>query len=274
MRDATYQRPPMGTVKQKCTTSDPPACLRCGKPRSRNKRKKYCSLACAYAQARKQRQPCPVCGKPRPLPRKTCSAKCGYEFRKRSLRSQKKCPLCGVMFWPVNRRYGHSVFCGKKCHVAHQRTSTVMVKVPCVICGTTVLRHPTRVRPNATCGRACLTKSQMGSRSALWRGGSDPNRGRGWVKLAESIRMRDKYQCQRCTRTQEENGQKLSVDHIKPWRLFASAEEANSPHNLVSLCRRCHSSKTSSAERQFLKGDVMGMLRYRDSIGRASEVRK
>jgi hypothetical protein len=40
--------------------------------------------------------------------------------------------------------------------------------------------------------------------------------------LAETIRQRDGYRCQRCNKTQDENGQKLSVDHIIAWRTLTT----------------------------------------------------
>jgi len=105
-----------------------------------------------------------------------------------------------------------------------------------------------------------------GPNSPLYRGESDPNRGGQWRRLSEEIRKRDGYCCQRCNRTQAENGQKLSVDHIIPWRAFTDKTAANAPSNLTSLCRRCHSIKTHLYERLWLKGDRIGMEQYRRAI--------
>jgi 5-methylcytosine-specific restriction endonuclease McrA len=96
--------------------------------------------------------------------------------------------------------------------------------------------------------------------------GHDPNRGPAWLKLAAAIRKRDGYICQRCNKTQDENGQKLDVDHIKPWRLFDDAAEANDPANLTSLCKRCHNLKTTVIERKYLKGDVLAMRQYEKAV--------
>ena len=116
------------------------------------------------------------------------------------------------------------------------------------------------------CSKDCQHAHIQGPESPSWRGGSDPNRGAGWLKLAEQIRARDDYRCQRCELTQENNKQRLSVDHIKPWRLFTSAVEANHPTNLISLCRKCHSWKTQVAERQMLKGDNIQFQQYKKAI--------
>lgn len=110
----------------------------------------------------------------------------------------------------------------------------------------------------------------VGERAAMWRGGSDPNRGQAWLKLAESIRERDGYTCRRCGTTQFENGRRLDVDHIRPWRSFENKKEANAADNLVALCARCHRSKTSGAERQWLKGDCLAMAAYQRAINTPS----
>lgn len=92
-------------------------------------------------------------------------------------------------------------------------------------------------------------------RGSMFRGGRDRDRGRGWAKRAEKIRARDLYRCQRCGKSEEENGQKLSVDHIIPWRVFEDKDAANVDANLTSLCKSCHSHKTSRAEQRWLRGD-------------------
>jgi 5-methylcytosine-specific restriction endonuclease McrA len=91
--------------------------------------------------------------------------------------------------------------------------------------------------------------------------------------LAETIRQRDGYRCQRCNKTQDENGQKLSVDHIIAWRTFDDKTEANRPRNLVSLCRSCHSLKTSTFEQASMRGDCIAMYQYERNIVLPSAVR-
>jgi hypothetical protein len=118
------------------------------------------------------------------------------------------------------------------------------------------------------CSMTCSRTFQVGENSTSWRGGSDPNRGAGWLKLAETIRERDGYECRRCGKSQEENGRKLDVDHIRPWRSCPSVAVANDPSNLVSLCHLCHKWKTQVAERRWLKtGDSHGMAQYLRSLG-------
>jgi 5-methylcytosine-specific restriction endonuclease McrA len=106
----------------------------------------------------------------------------------------------------------------------------------------------------------------VGANHSFWRGGGNPNRGSGWIKLAAKIRQRDGYICQRCNRTQAENGERLAVDHIRPWRSFKNKSEANDPANLASLCKKCHGYKTSKVERAWLKGDMLPMQQYERAV--------
>lgn len=71
----------------------------------------------------------------------------------------------------------------------------------------------------------------------LWN--SDPNDyGRDWKRIKEAIRQRDNFRCKYCGA--EESGRAWDVHHIVPFRKFSSAEEANNPQNLITLCPRCH----------------------------------
>lgn len=50
----------------------------------------------------------------------------------------------------------------------------------------------------------------------------------------ELIRRRDHYKCQRCSKTQKENGRRLDVHHLD------DNHYNDDPENEVSLCRKCH----------------------------------
>ena len=73
--------------------------------------------------------------------------------------------------------------------------------------------------------------------SGLWR--NDPNDyGPGWDQLRELVRQRDGYRCQICGTP--EQGRAHDVHHKLPFRLFASAAQANRLENLTTLCPTCH----------------------------------
>jgi DEAD/DEAH box helicase domain-containing protein len=71
----------------------------------------------------------------------------------------------------------------------------------------------------------------------LWS--NDANQyGPGWAALRQKVRARDDYRCQACGLPEE--GRAHDVHHKIPFRAFASAAQANQPHNLVTLCPACH----------------------------------
>lgn len=235
--------------------------------------RRFCGVACrnralATAQRKYQQRDCPICHRRMSGNRQTCSATCGYRFRKERARKQKTCPICNSQFWPVKHVARWSKFCSKACYVAKQSERLALVEVTCAQCARTFRRTRAAVKrvANVFCNKVCARKFLSGENHPHWRGGHDANRGPAWLKLAASIRERDGHACRRCGRTQAENGRKLDVDHIVPWRLFNSAEIANQPSNLVSLCARFHRIKTAKMERAYLIGDCLGMHAYEQSI--------
>ena len=236
--------------------------------------RQFCSIACRNrANAIKQRkftaQPCPVCRRTMRGPRLTCSATCGYRFRKQRARREKTCSICKRVFWPVRRAGIWSKYCSKLCAIAKQSERLALVTVTCEHCAREFRRTKAAVKrtKHSFCNRLCASRFLSGEHHPNWRGGHDANRGPAWLKLAASIRERDSYVCRRCGTTQAANGQKLDVDHIVPWRLYPGRPDvANDPRNLVSLCRRCHRHKTAKLERAYLVGDCLGMHAYEHSI--------
>lgn len=214
---------------------------------------------------------CPQCGKPAKRGMKTCSRACGYVFRKVTLRSQKKCPVCAVDFYPVRNRGMWSKHCSKKCWKVSASKRLAMVEVTCAHCARIFRRTQGAVKrtKRSFCNNVCRVKFMRGENTGNWRGGHNPNRGPAWLKLAASIRDRDEHICTRCGMTEAENGQKLDVDHILPWRqmLAFGLEAANAPSNLTSLCRKCHRWKTSTVEHKWVhEGDCLAMSEYQRRI--------
>jgi DEAD/DEAH box helicase domain-containing protein len=71
----------------------------------------------------------------------------------------------------------------------------------------------------------------------LWK--NDPNQyGPGWLRHRDQARARDGYRCQVCG-TPEQN-RAHDVHHKVPFRLFATAAQANQLENLVTVCPTCH----------------------------------
>lgn len=254
-------------------------CIRCGKPKPQAhwRHVDYCSRSCfASGQAdrtRFPRKPCVVCGKTNEnIAGPTCSKACGYEFRKRKTRRPKTCPMCRQSFYPVRRRGGvWSKYCSGKCAKKKAGERLAMVEVTCEHCARIFKRTKGAVKrvKHIFCNKVCLHKFMRGENSPGWRGGHDPNRGPAWLALAAKIRDRDMHICTRCGRTEKENGQKLDVDHIQPWRALIQfgIEVANDPANLTSLCRKCHRWKTAHVDTAWLKrGDCLTMSEYQRQV--------
>lgn len=194
---------------------------------------------------------------------------CGHCKRKLRTRHPKACKHCGAEFWPYRHNRGMSKFCGAKCYYASRAHRPRMLEAACAHCGATFRRTAAalRRRKQVFCSRVCARDFNRGANSALYRGDRDTHRGAEWNRIAERIRDRDGRCCRACGRTEAENKQKLSVDHVIPWRAFENKLEANDESNLVSLCRSCHQKKTIGAERRWLRGDVLGLQAYRVNVG-------
>jgi hypothetical protein len=198
---------------------------------------------------------------------RTCSKACGYKLRKLTTRTQRTCKHCHKLFWPIRQtRSGFTKFCSRQCY--YDGTKPVFADAACITCGATVRRRAGRFTGRiAVCSRECQAAYFSGANHPLHRGDQDPNRGARWRQLAATIRLRDRFECQRCGKFESENGgKKLSVDHIVPWRLFEDKAAANDPDNLASLCHACHAHKTVYVEPRYLRGDMMAFAKYKAAL--------
>ena len=59
-----------------------------------------------------------------------------------------------------------------------------------------------------------------------------------WPQIRAAVRLRDGHACRVCG-ARETNGPH-DVHHVRPFRSFASREDANRMDNLVTLCKPCH----------------------------------
>lgn len=253
------------------------ACQECGRPisyRPPSRESVFCSRKCAairHGREDKQKRPaCRSCGKRVPHPQqKACSWACAAELKRTA--PTRTCPVCRRSYRPSGRI--RLKYCSRRCYNV-VRSADAFESFNCDHCQKSCQRRKIRSRPreHRFCSRTCRERFYIGEHHTHWRGGSDPNRGAKWLKIAAAIRERDGHICRRCGKTEADNGRRLDVDHIRPWRSFEHESEANDPSNLVSLCGRCHKSKTSGAERAWLRGDRLAMLAYERSVTLPSAV--
>lgn len=107
------------------------------------------------------------------------------------------------------------------------------------------------------------SKYQIGDKIYNYKGGPfDYNYGPGWNYTAEQIRKRDGYRCQSCSKTQDQEGQLLSVHHIIPFRLFGLENYAlaNKPENLITFCNGCHVTIENNLTNKYWNKEVFDKL--------------
>lgn len=103
--------------------------------------------------------------------------------------------------------------------------------------------------PQRFCSRECFANSGVfvGESSPCWVGGPQTSRGRSWPSARARVVREQEGACARCNALV---GKSLAVHHIRPFRLFASSDEANVRTNLIGLCQSCHMIvETESSER-------------------------
>ena len=117
----------------------------------------------------------------------------------------------------------------------------------CAKCGALFEIKPWLARQNITksglrfCSKSChsayMAANLSGESSPHWVGGITTYRGKGWSVARAAAVERDGGTCQDCGR---HIGRSIPVHHIRPFRLFQTAAEANRLENLVCLCQSCH----------------------------------
>ena len=108
-----------------------------------------------------------------------------------------------------------------------------MLKI-CLICNK---EFPGLKKDWIGCSKKCRKIGSSGENSPRWIGGPTTYRGRGWLIERENVVKRDNGICQCCGKNV---GNSIPVHHIKPFRLFETAKEANDIDNLICLCQSCH----------------------------------
>lgn len=214
-------------------------------------------------------QICPVCNKEfTPDPRKKSQTYCSRECWRVSLLKQvdRTCEVCGKPF-SVQQARSDARFCSWECYGAK-------VQKECEYCGQVYFIKRGHARKRKTCSRKCagllraqekrmpnqgksrspetrrrvaegLRRYYAGDPTKHWNFRNGPfaqKRGiySAWQQRRKEARERDSYQCRACDKSEGQLGKQLSVHHIKPFRFFASWEEANALDNLICLCQSCH----------------------------------
>jgi hypothetical protein len=127
---------------------------------------------------------------------------------------------------------------------AHPRWVAPIIKI-CEFCETEFSRKPWQLNARGNKGRFCSAKCrglykakyESGENSPDYVGGERTYRGRNWKQIRLITVEAQEGRCALCQRYV---GKSLPVHHIKPFREFESADDANQPHNLIGMCQSCH----------------------------------
>ena len=221
--------------------------------------RKYCSHNCAVeSQRKKETRYCIRCNEPfiaNPSDKKThCGLSCSQSNKANPDKKEtRQCKWCGKDF--IVWKYRVTVYCSHKCmsqYAARQpkpnlRRPENFIVLNCEICDKEYKVHKCMVenRKSSFCSSKCKhearSQAMIGERNHNYKGGHTSfYYGRGWRKLAYSIRLRDNFTCQKCGKRTTER-KKLHVHHITKFREFkGDTVQANQESNLVALCTQCH----------------------------------
>lgn len=113
------------------------------------------------------------------------------------------------------------------------------VTLTCQHCGEEFALKPwiARQRPRMFCTAQCRYAHNRGENHWHYLGGPLTYRGRSWRAQRALAVARDNGACQDCGKVL---GHSIPVHHVRPYRAFASEQEANALENLVCLCQSCH----------------------------------
>lgn len=243
-------------------------CENCGveflksKRKIKDGKKNFCSVKCCnhYNQKNNKIMKCENCGKDFHTPplresngRRFCSYSCKVLSQKKPDRYIKlRCAVCNkeytVQKFFVEKR--NSKYCSNLCFWKDLKVLRVGSNNPrytervikkCCNCGRNYesLESNHRKYCSVKCSVEAFSKKYNKDNHWLYKGGKS-DYGLRWDKISAQIKKRDEYTCQLCGANKSE-GAKLHVHHIRKLRYFqGDTSNANKPHNLIMLCRKCH----------------------------------
>lgn len=197
---------------------------------------------------------------------KGCSSKALAEKSKK--RVIVLCAYCGeeTEKIPSHVADGKNNFCSTACHgkwksehlVGEASPTYSKVKTTCSACGNeiAVVKSVYGKHSHNYCSVECMgiayRERLLGDANPHWKGGRHGRSEYGptWWEARRKTLARDANTCQLCKVKEDDLEEALSVHHIRPFRLWRRATEANQLSNLVALCRPCHSFVHSNANKE------------------------
>lgn len=217
-----------------------------------SKNRKYCSRECFGKDTQNQKEVnCSECGSKisrqiNQIKRSNnfyCSNQCKRKYEELN---KIECKNCEEMFKPETSK---RKYCSRQCSAEDKKE---IVIANCSECGTSLETNPSYKNNynNIFCSSNC--RSTWMSRNSLFSI-NNPNKkdgryggfGSNWIEWRDKVRGRAEGNCENCSKSNEDNGRKLSVHHIEPRSQFINdpdrvVEDSNNWENLIALCRSCH----------------------------------
>lgn len=244
-------------------------CKTCGKEfkvsPSVAKTRKYCSQKCAGNVPSKITRKCEYCGKkfnpkPNEVKRgngKYCSRRCYQKDHSKKMRGknhfrynriQKNCEYCGKPFTtvPSEIKKEKGRFCSKKCFYDSE---TKKVERVCEYCNKkfkTFLSEVVR-GGGRYCSPECSSNDMRGEKSPSWKGGLsfEPYCSKFNFEFKERVREFWNRKCGICSKTEKENGIRLSVHHCNYEKMVCCNNVAPL---FITTCKSCHAKTNNNRE--------------------------
>lgn len=215
-------------------TTECATCERVFEVPAKKPKQKHCSRECWRQSRLKQvERTCETCNKPFSVQQGRSKARwCSWECR--TIPAQLTCEYCGNTYY-AKRSHAHlrrtcSRICARKLQASEKRAP-----------------HQDKPRSEETKQRVSdgLKRYYSGNPQKHWNFQNGPFAQRrgvhsSWQARRLEARTRDHFKCRSCGTDEISLGKQLTVHHIKAFRFFASADEANQPDNLLCVCQSCH----------------------------------
>lgn len=187
--------------------------------------------------------------------RRFCSFECQHNYQRGKNNPKYKpcvdviCIQCGRVVKVLPHKVQSFKYCSNKCHSDSMRgkRQSDWVKIICKNCGKEFEVRPSRSDIAQFCSLDCRNEYKRGENSPMWKNGAsfEPYCPKFNESFKEDVRAKYDRKCFLCGKSEEDNGQKLSVHHVN-YDKSCLCNEIDC--EFVPLCKRCHGKTNGNVE--------------------------